>query len=98
MEFNKKYLDEVKQELVNTVAGTPYIVPEIFLSITDLPKPTVEINHHEEKTKLRYQRRKEVSQIWNDFPDDAIKLIRIFHEGELLTFLKEFPEFNKVIL
>ena len=97
MELNKEYLDEIKQELVDTVAGTSFIVPEIFLSVTDMPQPTVEIKYQSDKVTARFQRRKELSNIWNNFPDDAISLIRIYHEGELLTFLNNFPQFAEVV-
>ena len=97
MELNKEYLDEIKQELVDTVAGTSFIVPEIFLSVTDMPQPTVEIKYQSDKVTARFQRRKEISNMWNNFSDDAISLIRIYHEGELLTFLNNFPQFGEVV-
>lgn len=97
MELNKGYLDEIKQELVDTVAGTPFIVPEIFLSITDMPQPTVEIKHRDDKVTARFQRRKDISTIWNEYFDNAIQTVRSYHEKELLTFLEEFPQFNEVI-
>lgn len=95
--INKNYLDKVKQELVNTVAGTSSIVPEIFLSVTDMPKPTVPIDYSDEKTELRKQRRKDISQIWNDDPDNAVRLVREYHEQELSVFLIGFPQFIGVI-
>ena len=95
--LNKKYLDNIKQELVNEVAGTPYIVPEIFMSVTDMPKPTVTVDYSEEKTELRRQRRKDISQIWNDNPDNAVTLVREYHERELSVFLIGFPQYIGVI-
>lgn len=97
MELNKEYLDEIKQELVDTVAGTSFIVPEIFLSVTDMPTPTVEIKHQDDKVTARFQRRKDISTIWNDYPNNAIRLVKSYHEKELLNFLEAFPEFKEVI-
>ena len=97
LEFNKPYLNTVKQELVNTVAKEPYITPEIFISIIDMPRPNVPINEHDIKTRLRFERRKDISQIWNNNPTNANKLVRDYHEKELLNFLKIFPQFKGVL-
>lgn len=95
--LNKDYLDKIKQELVNTVAGTPNIVPEIFMSVTDMPNPTVPVDYSKEKTELRKQRRKDISQIWNNNPETAVTLVREYHEQELSVFLIAFPEFIGVM-
>jgi hypothetical protein len=95
--LNKSYFDKIKQELVNEVAGTPDIVPEIFMSIVDVPKPTVPIKHSKAKTELRKRRRKDISQIWNDNPDDAVRLVREYQEQELSAFLIRFPQYIGVI-
>ena len=97
IKINKIYLESVKQELVNDVAITPNIIPEIFVGY-DLPKPTVTLKFQKEKLSNRINRRKEISKIWNEnAPSKAIKLIEGYHEQELSEFLVQFPKYDRLL-
>jgi hypothetical protein len=96
IELNVDYIEEIKQELVNTVAESRYIVPEIFSRVCIMPIPTVETKYHTDKMELRRQRRKAQSEIWNESANPVQDVI-LYQIEELITFLDKFPQFQKVI-
>ena len=98
MKFNKTYLNQVKQDLVNDVAQSSYIVPYLIKSTGIYVKPTVKLQSTDIKVGLMKARRKNISQICIDYPDNPYSKLQEYFEQEVYTFLEAFPKYKEVIL
>ena len=91
-------MESIKQELVDKVAKSDVIVPQLLQISVDLPSPTVSVEYVDIKRDLLVNRRSTQTQIENDYPNDYKPKIRVELEIELLNFLLDFKEYEKVLL
>lgn len=95
--INKDYLEKVKQELVDHVEGSSFIVPELLYSISDIPNPTsFVLEFHKDKLERKIARRKKLTVATNS--DDVLRSIREYQEEELMEFIKFFPKFKELVI
>lgn len=95
--INKSYLIKVKQELVDRVEDSPFIIPELLNQTMSLPKPSEYIiEFHKDKLERKVNRRKEMTRIFSSDVSDYMPLIWEYLEKEFLEFLKAFPEYAQL--
>lgn len=95
--IDKEFLEENIQEIVNEVEASPFILPQLFMTIMEIPKATVSPKHKKEKLQKKMKRTKEIYQIFNSDSDSVVNDVRRYHEIEFLDWLDHFPQFENLI-
>ena len=95
--INKKYLEKVKQELIDDIENSPFLIPDLLSSITTLPNPSnFVLEFHRDKVEKKIARRKEMTNILSSDVSDTMPIIREYQEKEFLEFLKAFPKYAQL--
>ena len=95
--IDKEFLEKNIQEIVNTVQVSPFILPQLFMTMIEIPKATVPLKHKKEKLEKKMERTKEIYQIFNSESDTVVQDVKRYQELEFLDWLDEFPQFDKLI-
>lgn len=95
--IDKGFLEENIQEIVNEVEASPFILPQLFMTLIKIPKATVAPKHKKDKLEKKMKRTKEIYQIFNSDSDSVVEDVRRYHEIEFLEWLDYFPQFDDLI-
>ena len=91
---NLEYLEKVKQDLVDDVESSPFIVPMLLSSVSVLPAPrNFVLEFHKDKVEKKIARRRELNKIVSSNKSDYMSLVKEYQEKEFLEFLKVFPNY-----
>lgn len=95
--IDQKYLENNIQDIVNAVEVSPFILPQLFMTMIEIPKATVPPKHKKDKLEKKMNRTKEIYQIFHSDSDSKVNDVRRYHEIEFLDWLDHFPQFDNLI-
>lgn len=112
LKFDKDYIDSHYLEIYEKIYTEPVIMPKLITKNTGrdiihisyslvfkfqdikIPKDVMDVKNSERERIRRF----EDKTLEDNTPEDAERIIREFHENELMEFLNVYPEYKGVIL